>query len=499
MALFFGPTDNWSWDPSFYYAHIRSPIIDGDLDFRNETKTGQFELPYTRNGLQHSLWPLGPSLLWSPFFLLAHGLTLLINPAHADGFSFLYIAFVTVSSLAFGMVGLGLLYQICRYYTRPHQALLITLLCLGATPLFFYMFRQPLMAHTTGLAAAAGMLLGFMHLTRSQAPLHSWSGAIFGVGLVLCFLTRWNGILMGVLPAIYFAAYLFPAIKQRSLRETWPVVRQIGIMLTIFGLLLTPQLALWYRLHGTFFMLPQDGGSFVASWLPTNLLHIFFHTNRGLLYWSPLVILGMLGIFFIPAWRVRLAAILIITMQLVLIGYRRDWYSGGGFGARYFIELLPFLVLGLIALLQRLPQARMWNIALGVGAIVLVIHQFTLLYVVERITEGWIEPAAYFQGQPLGLAWQYEALLHLVRDPLAWFSPRPYVGLDRQTIVTSLLTGPHPTNVYAISGTALVLSIPVALLFATIWRLSQRFGILPLLFAITAYFVAWALFILVVG
>lgn len=36
IFLFFGPTDNWSWDPSFYYAQLRSPIIDGDLDLSQE-------------------------------------------------------------------------------------------------------------------------------------------------------------------------------------------------------------------------------------------------------------------------------------------------------------------------------------------------------------------------------------------------------------------------------------------------------------------------------
>ena len=71
MILFFRPTDNWSWDPSFYYAHIRSPIIENDLDFRNETITSGVETPETVTGLQASAWPVGPSILWSPFSVLA--------------------------------------------------------------------------------------------------------------------------------------------------------------------------------------------------------------------------------------------------------------------------------------------------------------------------------------------------------------------------------------------------------------------------------------------
>jgi hypothetical protein len=94
VVWFFGPTDNWSWDPSFYYAQLRSPIIEHDLDFRNETVTGGIVTRYTEKGLQGSAWPIGPGILWSPFFLVAHGLVAVMAPAYATGFSFPYIALV---------------------------------------------------------------------------------------------------------------------------------------------------------------------------------------------------------------------------------------------------------------------------------------------------------------------------------------------------------------------------------------------------------------------
>ncbi len=33
MVIFYGPTQSWAWDPSYYYAQLRSPIIDKELDF----------------------------------------------------------------------------------------------------------------------------------------------------------------------------------------------------------------------------------------------------------------------------------------------------------------------------------------------------------------------------------------------------------------------------------------------------------------------------------
>ncbi len=199
MIAGFGPTDNWSWDPSFYYAHIRSPLIERDLDFRNETKTGSIELEYTATGLQPTLWPIGPSLLWSPFFLIAHSLTLVFNPAEANGFYFPYIALVSLGSMLYGAAGLAIIYKLCRRFSGAREALIVTGLCLGATPLFFYMFRQPIMAHTTGLIATAALVYAYVKISV-EPRLHSRSGLLFGVLLALCFLTRWQGLLMGIVP-----------------------------------------------------------------------------------------------------------------------------------------------------------------------------------------------------------------------------------------------------------------------------------------------------------
>ncbi len=164
MVLFFGPTDNWAWDPSFYYAHIRSPIIENDLDFRNETVTSNVETEYTVTGLQNSIWPVGPSILWSPFFLVAHVLVLMFRPDNANGFYFPYISMVSVASISFGVGALLIIYAICRRYASQKLSIATVVLCVSATPLFFYIFRQPINAHTTGLFASAAILLTYLIL-----------------------------------------------------------------------------------------------------------------------------------------------------------------------------------------------------------------------------------------------------------------------------------------------------------------------------------------------
>ena len=70
-AIFFGPTDNWMWDPSFYYAQMRTPLIEGSLDMSEDIYPRDVAMPRNKTGLIGSVWPLGPGLLWTPFFLVA--------------------------------------------------------------------------------------------------------------------------------------------------------------------------------------------------------------------------------------------------------------------------------------------------------------------------------------------------------------------------------------------------------------------------------------------
>lgn len=417
VIVFFGPTDNWSWDPSFYYAQMRSPIIENDLDFRSEIATRDAELTPTVTGLIHSSWPIGPSILWSPFFLISHAVVLLTNPAQADGFLFPYIGLVSLGSLLYDFAGLLMIYRACRYFASRAGSLVTTSLCLGATPLFYYMFRQPIMAHTTGLFASTTIVLVYLVLSE-QADLSKESGLLFGISLGLCFLTRWNGLLLGVAPLVYFADHLYRAALLRSVRDIKRVLLQVVIMSAVFVLTISPQLALWYRMHLRFLVNPQPGSyHYVGGMIPVNLMNIFVHTNRGLIHWSPFVLIGIIGIVFIPRTQVKLMAIAVLTSLLILIGYRVDWYSGGGYGARYFIEILPFVAIGFVSLLQRAPDGIGWRVLIAIGITALFVHQFVLIFAVEHATDGWINFGDYLNGRPIGVRWQWNTFANLVRDP----------------------------------------------------------------------------------
>jgi len=495
LIIFFGPTDNWSWDPSYYYAQLRSPVIDNDLNFRNETITNGVITRKTVTGLQASPWPIGPSIMWSPFFLLAHILVVIIDPSKATGFSFPYIALVSFGSFLYGLMSLIIIYKISQLFGNRFISAIAILLCMGATPLFYYTFRQPIMAHTTGLLASSVLFLYYIRITEYQ--LYSeWSGFIFGVLLGLCFLTRWSGVLFAVFPLTYFASQIIRAIQTNNYSKLPLVLQQIIIMITIFGLTISPQLSLWYRLHSKPVVFPQDPSSFVDNLFPINTLKVLFDTNRGLLFWSPFILISMFGIGRIPNIEIKVSAIICIVSHLILIGYRRDWFGGGGYGPRYFIELIPVLVVGFIHLFKNNSTKSFGRWLLVICAICLITHQAVLIYAVEHGSDGWIDLARYLNGQPLGLDWQMESFLKLIKNPDLWLIPRPFVSKERQAILVNLFYGIRDFRLYRLTGTAAAL-MPIAIIVGFLVKECIKKISLPKILAILVIYNGfWSFFLL---
>jgi hypothetical protein len=245
--------------------------------------------------------------------------------------------------------------------------------------------------------------------------------------------------------------------------------------------------------------MPQGSGIFVNNLLPINTIKIFFDTNRGLLFWSPFILIGMLGIIRIPDLEIRVSTTICLISQIILIGYRRDWFGGGGFGARYFIELLPLIAIGFVCLVSSVSLKPYGQILLAILVLILIIHQSVLVYVFEQPGNGWVDYEKFLKGEPLGLRWQIESLIKLIKNPRWWFAPRPYVGQDRQTILVNLLAGIRNYRAYIISGIAAVLTPFVIIITFWIRKYKYQMFLPIILIGIVLYMLIWSVCLTLVG
>jgi len=347
-----------------YYSWLRSLVIDGDLQTADEFEYfGMGWLnTYADTGLRDNPGAVDSAVLWSPWFLVAHGLTLLGRalglPWTADGFGQQYILAVSLGSAMYAFAALLLTYRLAQdFFAPPMATLAVAAVCLSS-PLVFYMYSHPLMSHAND-AFAYALFLFTWHRTREQRNAAQYG--LLGLAAGLCALVRSQNAVLVVFPLLEIAC----RAVQTWRRDGWGRTVTKGLLDALcfsatWWLAFLPQLLVWRTVFGTW--LPGNpyahsgGGTF--DFLHPHLFGVLFSTNHSLFLWTPLMLPAALGWF--PLWRKdrRLAALLVLNfaLQLYVIASWSAWGGAAAFGQRFFTNMTPAFALGLAALLTTLQK-----------------------------------------------------------------------------------------------------------------------------------------------
>jgi hypothetical protein len=362
-----------------YYAYIRSLAFDGDLHFSNELSinTPFPHVPYglgakkTPTGYEPNFASVGPAIVWTPFFAVGHLLALgghaLGLPWTLDGYSEPYVVLICFGSTLSALVTLLLGYDLVRRLYGRALGLWATVATFFGTTLFYYAFYKPDFAH----ALAACAVTAFVSLwvrTFGRRTLVQW----LWLGLAAGFMTTlyWIDALFCVLPALelgWEAVRIFttkgtkdrealqrPDHAARALSRLFlRGVAFAGTFLVAFA----PQMIVWKIIYGDWFTVPQEGFATPSGFAGLELLLSPLH---GLLPWTPLAVVGMVGLLWL-AWEKRPWGTMVLAGMVVFFLYNAtlgSWHGGGYFGLRRLTNAFPFFLLGLAALLDRLRRWR---------------------------------------------------------------------------------------------------------------------------------------------
>ncbi len=386
-----------------YFSYLPSLLLDGDLNFRNQYEyfcnlnfqdcvrsrfKETFLDQYTATGLQINFGPMGTAVLWLPFYLAAHLFALVaqnINPAFAaNGVSAPYIYAVCLASVFYGWFGMYLAYRIARKYFAEWIALGAALTILFATNAVYYMYVAPAFSHAASLFASALFVFVWWRTRDSRASGNLRDWFVLGASGGLMTMVREQEGVFFVMPFVEGVLVLYRVLRSH---ENFLALKKwlVGSVVMVVGafVVFLPQLISYRVLNGNF--LPARNVTDKFTWDGAHVLDVLFSNFHGLFTWTPVVLLGVIGLFFLWRHDKLLAAIFLVAFaaETYLLGSFSTWFGGAAYGGRRFINCTVIFVVGLAAFVHGI-QTRVPRPILASASVVLIV--WNLFFIIQFVT-----------------------------------------------------------------------------------------------------------------
>ncbi len=333
-------------DAVYYFIYLPSIIFDHDLDFKNNLEQiygSQHPIRFATTGKPLNHWAIGSAILWAPFYLFAHFLTLTLNFLFQfnlpdQGYGGLYFLSIYVANSVYGFLGTLVTARllITRFSIVPVAFSSFALLT--ATQITYYFSSFTTMSHLPSFFITA--LFIYFWITRKISVLTAISA-----GLMIC--SRWQNALFLIPLIISSLMNGYMTLKQKNYSELKRWLLENARFCLIVIVIFIPQMMTWDYIYHSPFLVPQGNRFLDFSHLP--ILNVLFHNRHGLFLWHPILLIGLGGLLLY--WkkdRYLVASFgFIFILQLILNSAVLDWHAMWSFGHRRFISMLPIFIFGL--------------------------------------------------------------------------------------------------------------------------------------------------------
>jgi hypothetical protein len=350
-----------------YYSYARSLFFDGNFDFKNEfTLFDNLYNHTTVDNLQTVIgkvgnpFAIGAAILWSPFILLAMLTTHIWqfqDPFAIPGYNFPFQIAITLGTWFYFLAGIVLIFKALQTILNKKYIWWSTIAALAVSPAPFYLIYEPSMSHGLTVFSVALLFYASLKLYKSQNINYKYL-ALAALASGLMFLIRWQDIVFFVIPVGIIIYKLWPTRDWRQYILTGSIFGSLFLIIAL------PQFFMWKHLYGSWLAVPQ-GSSFFHLTHP-HVWQFLFSSYHGLFIIHPLLILGLVGLFYAFKKHKYLVILLMFAfcLQLYINSGLYDWYGGGSFGARRMISSLFIFIFGLAFLFKHVISKKFIKIIL---------------------------------------------------------------------------------------------------------------------------------------
>jgi len=337
-------------DVYYYYAYLPTIFIYDDLGLE-KLERGAFY------GDQYIMWPketpigkkviltsCGMAYLYFPFFIAGHWYAQVFDYP-ITGYGLPYRFALMLSCFFYLIIGLIFLRKLLlKYFSEIVSGIVILVIPLATNMLWYTVVESP-MSHVYNFT----LISAFLYFTDRWHEKSTVLRTIY-LGLLsgLIALIRPTNILV-LLVFLLWDVKTFNELGARILLflRDW---KKVLIMIAMFFLVWIPQFLYWKMQSGQFlyFSYPDDQGFFFGN---PQIWNVLFSWRKGWLLYTPVMIFAIVGIPLM--WRYHrkffFPVLVFLVLNVYVLSSWWDWWFGGGFGLRAFIDMYGVMALPMAA------------------------------------------------------------------------------------------------------------------------------------------------------
>lgn len=346
-------------DGIYYWSYTRSLYIDHDLKLNNEishrydhvhnnTSIKDVIPPETAERIaQEYHMPIGTSIGFLPFFavadIVARVTKLFYSPILLNGYSDIYQVTVGIGNILYITFGLYFVFLLLKKFFKGKIVISTILVLFFTSNILYYGSFDVINSHPFSFFMSSIFLWFFF--TKFTKRWYEW--IILGGLVGLLAIVRSQDIV--------FSIFIFAAlVKERKF-----LYISKNILLSILGctIFILPQALLLYSVfHGH---LPAS--TYAFDFLHPHILGVLINYKTGLLFTSPVVLIGLGGLILLAKRKKEIGVIgvALFVVAYYLISSWAFWDQAASYGIRMLISTYPVVAVGLGFVIERV--AKKWG------------------------------------------------------------------------------------------------------------------------------------------
>lgn len=344
----------------FYYDFDASQFPE---DIQSNIGNG-FRLRHNDNKVV-SKYPIGVAVMQLPFFSIA-ALIDKVQGATDLGYTQTQHQAINVSTLFYVVLGLLFLFRAYAPDFGVKRMYLVLFLLVFGSNLYFYITRDAGLSHAYSFFT---MTLFFYQLKKWETNFARIKPLVFALFFAAlgCLIRPSNVVFYALVSLLFIVPNIHSIWNNRK-----SVLKALAIGLPLALILPTLQLFYYKYAFGSFFTYSYNDESFIYALNP-RFARVWFAPGNGLLLYSPVWVLALLGFGFM--WKkARTKSVLYALLFLTVSYLYAAWWTPGlgcGYGHRGFIELLPVVCLPILLSLEKMKSKTIRITASLVGMILI--------------------------------------------------------------------------------------------------------------------------------